>query len=143
MEKESILWGRSLLGSNSPPPWIYEIFKVGAGELVWTTRYVPTHIWFDIVDLLSLVEDCKVAHANALHFAKRKKLTYSGTKCFSMVLNGKNKVEAPNLEIDEVKKVIPAILPHIFEIHNFQQKAIILYYNWKRIFEHTALQGSL
>ena len=62
----------------------------------------------DIVDLSSSVEDCKVAHSNALHFAKRKKLTYSGTKCFSMVLNGKNKVEAPNLEIDKVKKVIPA-----------------------------------
>ena len=62
----------------------------------------------DIVDLSSSVEDCKASHENALHFSKKKKLTYSGTKCFSMVINGKNKVEAPNLEIDEVKKVLPA-----------------------------------
>ena len=58
----------------------------------------------DVVDLSSSVEDCKASHENALHFAKKKKLEYSGTKCFSMVIHGKDKVETPSLEVDEVKK---------------------------------------
>ena len=43
----------------------------------------------DVVDPSSSVEDCEASHENALHFAKKKKLEYSGTKCFSMVINGK------------------------------------------------------
>ena len=62
----------------------------------------------DIVDLSLSKEDCEKSHANALHFAKKKKLIYSGTKCFSMVVHGKNKVKSPDLVIDEGKKVIPA-----------------------------------
>ena len=62
----------------------------------------------DIVDLSLSKKDCEKSHANALHFAEKKKLTYSGTKCFSMVVNGKSKTDAPHLVIDEDKMVIPA-----------------------------------
>ena len=61
----------------------------------------------DIVDLSLSCEDFVSAHINALLFAKRKKLNYSGTKCFCMVINGK-KVEIPLLEIDEEKLVLLA-----------------------------------
>ena len=61
----------------------------------------------DIVDLSLSCEDFVSAHINALLFAKRKKLGYSGTKCFCMVINGK-KVEIPLLEIDEEKLVLLA-----------------------------------
>ena len=62
----------------------------------------------DIVDLSSTLEDCETSHKNAVHFAKKKKLIYSGTKCFNMVINGKRKVDPPNLEIDASKKVLTA-----------------------------------
>ena len=73
----------------------------------------------DIVDLSATLEDCQASHENALHFAKKKKLTYSGTKCFNMVINGKNEVESPNLEIDEGKKVVTASeIAYLVDIFN-------------------------
>ena len=73
----------------------------------------------DIIDLSVSSEDREIAHANALHFAKRKKVSYSGTKCFSMVVNGKNKVEPPNLQIDDKKVVLRATeLAYLGDIFN-------------------------
>jgi hypothetical protein len=61
----------------------------------------------DIVDLSASIEDCKVAHINAIHFANKKKLRYSGTKCFVMVVNNINgKVEIPKLIIDDENNVL-------------------------------------
>ena len=62
----------------------------------------------DIIDLSLSTGDCETAHANALHFEKKKKLRYSGTKCFCMVMNGRKKFEAPTLKIDDSKSVLPA-----------------------------------
>ena len=42
----------------------------------------------DVIDLSCLLKDYLSAHQNALLFKKMKKLTHSGTKCFSMILNG-------------------------------------------------------
>ena len=73
----------------------------------------------DIVDLSGSSKDREVSHANALHFAKRKKLSYSGTKCFSMVMNGKNKAEPTTLQIDDEKVVLPAtLLAYLGDIFN-------------------------
>ena len=63
----------------------------------------------DIIDLSSSVEDFVLSHQNAVLFAKKKKLTLSGTKCYWMVLNRKAKDgPIPTLEIDGENIVLPA-----------------------------------
>ena len=63
----------------------------------------------DIIDLSSSVEDFVLSHQNAVLFAKKKKLTLSGTKCYWMVLNRKAKDgPIPTLEIDGESIVLPA-----------------------------------
>ena len=63
----------------------------------------------DVIDLSCLIKDYINAHQNALLFKKRKKLTHSGTKCFSMVTNQKHlREELPTLMLDENNKVILA-----------------------------------
>ena len=63
----------------------------------------------DIIELSSSIEDFLVSHQNALLFAKRKKLTLSGSKCYWMVLNRKTKNgPIPGLKIDDQKIVLPA-----------------------------------
>ena len=61
----------------------------------------------DVIDLSCLIQDYLSAHQNALLFKKRKKLTHSATKCFSMVMN-KNQMdeELPVLWLDDNNKVI-------------------------------------
>ena len=61
----------------------------------------------DVIDLSSLVKEYVSAHQNALLFKKSKKLTHSGTKCFSMVLYEKYMDEdLPVLWLDDKKRVI-------------------------------------
>ena len=61
----------------------------------------------DVIDLSCLVQDYLSAHQNALLFKKRKKLTHSGTKCFSMVMNQNQMDEdLPVLMLDDNDKVI-------------------------------------
>ena len=63
----------------------------------------------DIIDLSSSKEDYLAAHLNALLFTKRKKLTLSGTKCYTMILNKQTKDgKIPILIIDDEKNVILA-----------------------------------
>ena len=63
----------------------------------------------DIIDLSGSEEDYLAAHLNALLFTKRKKLTLSGKKCYTMILNKRTKDgEIPVLIIDEEKNVILA-----------------------------------
>ena len=63
----------------------------------------------DVIDLSCFVADYLSAHQNALLFRKRKKLTFSGTKCFSMILN-ENQMDCdlPVLMLDDNNKVILA-----------------------------------
>ena len=61
----------------------------------------------DIIDLSMSPEDCLAAHINALHFSDKKKLRYSGTKCFVMVINSKGgKIQPPKLVIDDENNVL-------------------------------------
>ena len=61
----------------------------------------------DIIDLSGSTDDYVAAHLKALLFSKRKKLNFSGTKCYTMILNKKNKDgEIPVLIIDEENNVI-------------------------------------
>ena len=61
----------------------------------------------DVIDLSCLLKDYLSAHQNALLFKKMKKLTHSGTKCFSMILNGQHiDEELPVLMLDDTAKVI-------------------------------------
>ena len=63
----------------------------------------------DIIDLSSSLDDYTAAHLNALLFTKRKKLTLSGTKCYTMILNKRTKDgKIPLLIIDDEKNVILA-----------------------------------
>ena len=63
----------------------------------------------DVIDLSCLIKDYISAHQNALMFKKRKKLTHSGTKCFTMVINLKQLDEdLPVLMLDDNNKVIIA-----------------------------------
>ena len=62
----------------------------------------------DIIDLSCCEEDFVLSHQNALVFARRKKLTLSGTKCYWMVVNRKARDGSiPELRIDEENLVIP------------------------------------
>ena len=59
----------------------------------------------DIIDLSSSVKDYLLSHENALLFKNRKKLTLSGTKCYSMVLNMKDD-DLPTLTLERAAQVI-------------------------------------
>ena len=63
----------------------------------------------DIIELSSSIEDFLSSHQKALLFAKRKKLKFSGSKCYWMVLNRKTKNGTiPILRIDEENIVLQA-----------------------------------
>ena len=75
----------------------------------------------DVIDLSCLVHDYLSAHQNALLFKKRKKLTHSGTKCFTMVMNQKQMDgDLPVLMIDENNRVIVTReIAYLGDIFNF------------------------
>ena len=58
----------------------------------------------DIINMTNTIKDRRKAHDTALLFAKKKKIFYSGTKCYSMAINFDS--EVPQLEIDEVNNVV-------------------------------------
>ena len=76
---------------------------VSVGDLVLATLlYVD-----DIIDLSSSTNNCMESHGKAVHFANKKKIRYSGTKCFVMVMDVKdNAAEIPTLVIDEKNNVL-------------------------------------
>ena len=70
------------------------------------TINIPSLVYVDdIIDLTRSAVDCEKAHENALLFGKKKKIKYSGTKCFNMALNNKNN-NLPHLVIDEESNVL-------------------------------------
>ena len=71
------------------------------------TINIPSLLYVDdIIDLTSSMEDCIEAHKNAILFGRKKKIKYSGTKCYCMVLNTNG--DLPCLEIDEENNVVPS-----------------------------------
>ena len=75
----------------------------------------------DIIDISSSVEDYILAHQNALVFKRSKKLTHSGTKCFSMILNRNCKEEVPLLKLDEISHVIlTKVITYLGDVFNCQ-----------------------
>ena len=64
----------------------------------------------DKIDLSGSSPQSDASHNNAVTFSQRKKLTLSGTKCYSMVVNKKKQQEPLELIIDPKKgtKVVPA-----------------------------------
>ena len=60
----------------------------------------------DIIDLSSSTKNCMESHCNAVHFSNKKKIRYSGTKCFLMVMDAKGNAEIPTLVIDEKSNVL-------------------------------------
>ena len=75
---------------------------VSVGDLVLATLlYVD-----DIIDLSSSTNNCMESHGKAVHFANKKKIRYSGTKCFVMVMDVKENAEIPTLVIDEKNNVL-------------------------------------
>jgi hypothetical protein len=72
------------------------------------TINIPSLLYVDdIIDMTTSTEDCESAHESAILFGKKKKIRYSGTKCFNMVLNQKDDKQ-PCLVIDENSSVLPS-----------------------------------
>ena len=99
--KQGTILGPSLCSSSTGEYCGINVGVCVGDLLIASLLYVD-----DIVDLSLSIEDCIAAHVNAIHFANKKKLRYSGTKCFVLVVNGRGKVDAPKLIIDDQNNVI-------------------------------------
>ena len=75
----------------------------------------------DIIDLSSSHCDCLDAHQSAVLFAKLKKLKYSVSKCFNMIINKKKGSEHPELYLDDEEMVLPvSVITYLGDLFNEQ-----------------------
>ena len=104
-----------VLCSTSTAEYCTENLGVTIGTLILASLlYVD-----DILDLSSTIGDCKAAHEKAILFAKVKKLKYSATKCFNMILNKRAGVEHPKLQLEDGEFVIPAsVITYLGDLFN-------------------------
>ena len=76
-----------------------------AGVAVGTLLLASLLYVDDIIDVTSMLEDRTKAHETTIRFGKRKKIFYSGTKCFSMTINFDSD-EIPTLQLNEEFDVV-------------------------------------
>ena len=102
--KQGTVLGPNLCSSSTAEYCGQNIGACVGNAIISSLLYVD-----DIIDLSCSKEDYLAAHLNALLFTKRKKLTLSGTKCYTMILNKQTKDgKIPILIIDDKKNVILA-----------------------------------
>ena len=106
-----------LLCSTSTAEYCSSNLGVTIGSLVIASLlYVD-----DIIDLSSSYENCVDAHQKAVIFAKLKKLKYSVTKCFNMIINKKKGMEHPVLNLGDDECVIPvSVITYLGDLFNEQ-----------------------
>ena len=97
--KQGTVLGPLLCGSSTG-----ELCEEGAGVAVGTLALAALLFVDDIINMTNTIEDRSKAHETALLFAKKKKIFYSGTKCYSLAINFDT--EVPHLEIDEENNVV-------------------------------------
>jgi hypothetical protein len=79
----------TVLGSVMCSASTGEYCGINAGVAIGTLQISSLLYVDDKIDLSSNNNTSEESHENALRFSQRKKLTLSGTKCYSMVVNGK------------------------------------------------------
>ena len=93
-----------VLCSSSTGEYCTKNIGVAIGTLVLASLlYVD-----DIIDLTGSIRDCEDSHRNALLFSLLKKLKYSCTKCYNMIINQKSGSEVPILPLDDENNVLTA-----------------------------------
>ena len=93
-----------VLCSSSTGEYCTKNVGVAIGTLVLASLlYVD-----DIIDLTGSTGDCEDSHRNALLFSLLKKLKYSCTKCYNMIINQKSGSEVPILPLDDENNVLTA-----------------------------------
>ena len=99
--KQGTVLGPSLCSSSTG-----EYCDVNTGVCVGDLVLASLLYVDDIIDLSTTKDDCETAHENAKLFARKKKLHYSGTKCFLLAMYAKGKVgEMPTLSLDDGNNV--------------------------------------
>ena len=92
------VWGGTFLCSTSTG----EYCGINTGVAIGTLQLSSLIYVDDMIDLSGNCTTYVSSHDNAMTFSHSKKLTYSGTKCYSMTINGK-KETPPELIIDPSK----------------------------------------
>ena len=101
----------TVLGSTAYRASDVSVCGTNKGVCVGTAQVSSLLYVDDTIDISGSSHDAETAHTNALVFEKKKKLTYSITKCKTMKMNSKKKDATPNLyigeeKIEEVEKII-------------------------------------